>query len=662
MRKELIRSGETSANYNPVVIENILPQIDCGKFPVKVIEGEVFVVQADIFSNGNASLAARIVYKHENEENWNQAYLKPVGNDRWEGQFWISKTGAYRYFIKAWTDPIATWQAEVSRRVHQYVSVNDMLPEGLLLLENMLKQASKDDKSLIKEAIRLFKDAKRADEAAQLAISFRFTEWLNRYPNTDLSTESPELFVLAYRKKLAFSSWYTMFPRSAGDKEGRHGTFQDVAKLLPRIADMGFDVLHFPPIHPIGLENRKGKNGAKKIDKKDPGSPFSIGNLSGGHEVIHPELGSEEDFKKLIKEADAFGIEIALDLALQFSPDHPWVIQYPDWFERQNEDPIASPAATTVVPADFSRLKIHTDNWEPAKKAVNDIVLLWAEWGVRTIRVIQPDLQPFDWWKQIIDEARKVCPEMIFYAGTVTRPKVMNYLAKSGFALSDAYFMWRNSRYELEQYINELAYSEQKDFFKPIFRVNTPDINPYNLQSGHEPQQLIRFFLAATLSGSYGIYGPVFEQLVYEAFPGKEEYWNAEKYELKHWDWEKETKITYLIRMINKLRKENPALQQTGKIQVCSVQNDQIMAYLKTHYEGNTILCVVNLDAYHRQSGMVRVPLDRINKNYDEMYIAHDLITDAKYEWKGEWNYVELDPHILPFHLLRIGEYRGVYQ
>lgn len=661
MRKELIKSGEALLNYNPVVIENILPQIDCGRFPVKVIEGEVFVVQADIFSNGNASLAARIIYKHENEENWNQTYLKPIGNDRWEGQFWINKTGEYRYFIKAWTDPIATWQAEVSRRVHQYISVSDMLPEGLVLLENMLKQASKDDKSLIKEAIRLFKDAKRAEEAAQLAISFRFTEWLNRYPDTDLSTKSLELLVLAYRKKVEFNTWYTMFPRSGGDKEGRHGTFQDVEKLLPRIADMGFDVLNFPPIHPIGLTNRKGKNGAKKFDRKDPGSPFAVGDLSGGHDTIHSELGSEADFKKLIKEADKLGVEIALDLALQFSPDHPWVSQYPDWFDKQNDEATVS-SAILPAPLDFSQLKVDQGNWLAAKNAVLDIVRLWATWGVRVIRVVQPDLHPFDWWQQIIEETRKVYPEIIFYAGTVTRPNVMNYLAKSGFALSDSYFMWRNSRYELEQYINELAYSGQKDFFKPIFRVNTPDINPYNLQSGHEPQQLIRFFLAATLSGSYGIYGPVFEQLVYEAFPGKEEYWNTEKYELKHWDWEKETKITYLIRMINRFRKENTALQQTRSIQVCAVQNDQIMAYLKTHDDGNKILCVVNLDAYHRQAGMVRVPLDLINKNHDEMYIAHDLITDAKYEWKGEWNYVELDPHILPFHLLRIGEYSGVYQ
>ena len=235
----------------------------------------------------------------------------------------------------------------------------------------------------------------------------------------------------------------------------------------------------------------------------------------------------------------------------------------------------------------------------------------------------------------------------------------MNALSKSGFALSDSFFMWRNGKYELEQYINELAYSSQKDFYKPIFWTNTPDINPFNLQSGHEPQQLIRFFLAATLSGSYGIYGPVFEQLVYESFPGKEEYWNSEKFEIKHWDWEKDTKVHYLIGLINKIRKENPALQKTNDVHTCFLENNQILAFLKNDFAGNKLLCVVNLDSYHRQSGMVEVPVHMINKNYDEKYIAHDLITDARYEWKGDWNYVELDPHILPFHILRIEEYHG---
>jgi len=648
-------------SYNPVVIENVIPQIDHRKFPIKVIEGETFFVQADIFSNGNYSLAARIFYKHENDSKWQETYLMPTGNDHWEGRFLIDRTGPFKYYIKAWIDPIATWQNEIARRIHQYLSLSDLLPKGAVILENMAKKASKEDKALIKEATRIFKDQKRSDEAGQLAMSFRFTEWLNRYPDTTLSSETSEFDLNSYRKKLEFSAWYTMFPRSASEKAGKHGTFQDVVGLLPRIATMGFDVLHFPPVHPIGYQNRKGKNGSKKVEEFDPGSPFAIGDVSGGHEAVHSELGTIEDFKNLISEARIIDIDVALDLALQFSPDHPWITAHPDWFEKQTPELGDNASSLNVIPTDYLQININTNNSEQIKKAILGIVRLWIGWGIRIIRIAQPDFHPVGWWQNIINEIHRDNPEVIFYAGTVTRPKVMNYLAQSGFALSDSYFMWRNSGYELQQYINEVAYSEQRNFFKPIFWANSSDINPYNLQSGHEPQQLIRFFLAATLSGCYGIYGPVFEQLVYEAFPGKEEYWNSEKYEIKHWDWEKETKITYLITMINKIRQENQALQQTNRIHTCNVQNDQILSYFKGHDNGNRILCVVNLNAHQRQAGMVQVPLHLINKNHDEIFIAHDLITDAHYQWRGEWNYVELDPHILPFHMLRIEDYHGDY-
>jgi len=661
MYQDLEITEYIASGYNPVIIENVIPQIDHGKYPVKVIEGDTVLVQADIFSNGINSLAARIFFKHENEDKWQETYLKPIGNDRWEGQFVVDRTGSFQYFIKAWIDPIATWQTEITRKVHQYISFKDLLSTGRTLLENMAKQASKEDKALIKEAVRIFKDEKRADEAGQMAMSFRFTEWLNRYPDMSLSARTADFGIISYSKNVEFSSWYTMFPRSAADKAGSHGTFQDVISLLPRIANMGFDVLHFPPIHPIGLNKRKGKNGGKKVERNDPGSPYAIGDLSGGHDTIHSELGNIKDFQNLVCEARALDIEIALDLALQFSPEHPWVVAHPDWFEKLSRDPADGIILPNSSQPDFLQIIIDQSNWVEIKDAVLEIINIWIGWGLRIIRIVQPDFHPVGWWQQIIREVNKSNPQVLFYAGTVTRPKVMNYLAKSGFALSDSYFMWRNSGYELQQYINEIAYSEQKAFFRPIFRVNSPDINPYNLQSGHEPQQIIRFFLAATLAGCYEIYGPVFEQLVYEALPGKEEYWNAEKYEIRNWDWEKETKITYLITMINKIRRENQALQQTNRIHTCAVQNDQILSYFKGHDNGNRILCVVNLNAHQRQAGMVQVPLHLINKNHDEIFIAHDLITGARYHWKGEWNYVELDPHILPFHLLRIEDYHGEY-
>lgn len=653
-----ISNISSNLNHNLVIIENISPENDHGEYAINAVSGEVIFIQADILTHGNASLAARIFYKNKKED-WRKSFMKAVGNDRWEGQFQVYETGSYVYKVVAWVDPLATWQTEINWRLQKYLPIADLIPEGLKLLEQMSKIASKNDKALIKEALRLFKDKNREDEAGQLAGSFRFTEWLNRYPDSRLSSETSEFPLLVYRKKTGFSSWYTMFPRSASDDLGKHGTFSDVVKRLPRIADMGFDVLHFPPIHPIGFQNRKGKNGGQKLDESDPGSSFSIGNFNGGHEAIHPELGSIDDFKSLVAEAEKLGVEIALDLALQFSADHPWISEHPDWFEKSGFEQIISSGQLVSVQPDFFNIKIDENNEGAVSQALEQVIRLWISWGIRIIRVVQPEKHPFHFWQNLIKDITDEFSDLIFYAGTFTRPKVMNALSKSGFALSDSYFMWRNGKYELEQYINELEYSEQKDFYRPIFWTNTPDINPFNLQSGHEPQQLIRFFLAATLSGSYGIYGPVFEQLVYESFPGKEEYWNSEKFEIKHWDWEKDTKVHYLISLINKIRKENPALQKTNDIHTCFIENDQILAFLKNDFSGNKLLCVVNLDSYHRQSGMVQVPVHMINKNHDEKFIAHDLITDARYEWIGEWNYVELDPNILPFHLLRIEEYHG---
>lgn len=647
----------SNLNHNLVIIEHITPENGHGAYAVKAVSGDAIIVQADILTNGNAALAARIFYKNK-EGNWEKAHMKSVSNDRWEGQFLVHERGKYNYKIVAWVDPIATWQTEIVSRLQKYLPIADLIPEGLKLLEQMSKLASKDDKALIKEAVRLFKDKNRENEAGQLADSFRFTEWLNRYPDNRLSNETAEFPVTVYRKKLEFSAWYTMFPRSASDDLGKHGTFADVVKRLPRIADLGFDVLHFPPIHSIGLQNRKGKNGGQKIDESDPGSPFSVGNFNGGHEAIHPELGNIVEFKNLIFEAEKLGVEIALDLALKFSADHPWLSQNPEWFEKNDQQQIQS-GELTVVQSDFYNIRIDENNAEALTQAFEQIIRLWISWGIRIIRVVEPERHPFYFWQNIIKNITNEFSDVIFYAGTFARPRIMNALSKSGFALSDSYFMWKNGKYELEQYINELAYSAQKDFYKPIFWTNTPDINPFNLQSGHEPQQLIRFFLAATLSGSYGIYGPVFEQLIFESFPGKEEYWNSEKFEIKRWDWEKDTKVHYLIRLINTIRKENPALQKTNDIHTCFIENDQILAFLKNDFAGNKLLCVVNLDSYHRQSGMVQVPVHMINKNHDEKFIAHDLITDARYEWIGEWNYVELDPHILPFHLLRIEDYHG---
>ncbi len=627
------------------IIENIQPVVSGGMAPVKVVQNQSLTVCADIFAHGQYTLAARIQYRQEGALVWEEAFMKPVGNDRWEGQFTVRERGVHLFRIVAWVDEAASWQQEVSRKIQSYQPITELLFPGRTLISEMSSRASTDDKVLMQEALRLLSDEDRQEEAGQLAMSFRFSEWINRYPDRGNVSESAQFPVLVNPSKTAFSNWYTMYPRSASPSPERTGTLKDVLLLLPRIAALGFDVLHFPPIHPIGYQNRKGKNGIKNASEYDPGSVYAIGNADGGHETVNPDLGTAYELKLVVGEAAILGIDIALDMSLLFSPDHPWSNQHTDWFVARNVMNLSFPDA---VP-----LHITNENWQDTKSAILEIIGIWVSWGIKIIRIDKPEQQPLNWWSEITFESNTLYPDLVFYAGTFTRPKIMNYFARSGFALSDSYFFWRNNKYELEQLVNELNSADQRNFYRPVFWTNSNQINPFNLQSGHEPQHLIRLFLAATLSGVYGIYGPVFEGIVSEGFPGKEDYWNSEKYEIKNWDWSRETKLTYLISLINTLRLENGALQQMGNIHFCELQNEKLMAYLKTA-TGSHILCIVNLDAHHRQAGMVKVPLHLIGKVHNEPFTAHDLITGARYKWQGEWNYIELDPSIMPFHLLRI--------
>lgn len=643
--------------FELVVIENVSPQVDGGLFPVKAVPGETIHVTADIFSYSKIFVAARILYKSESDRTWRETFMKSVGNDRWQGYFVVENAGGYTYKIRAWADYASTWRNAFADKLQAYESFTQLVPEGKAILQRMHKQATQDDKALIAEALRMFGDERRHQETGQLVMSYRFTEWLHRYPVQQGKAETSPVAIRVYNPKVVFSSWYTLYPRSASPVAGEHGTLRDVAGILPRIAHMGFDVLHLPPVHPIGETHRRGRNGNKTAAKNAAGSVYAIGSGEEGHEAIHPELGSVEDLRNLIFEADSQGIEIAMDLALVFSPDHPWVAAHTDWFDSAYLQSLSSDGAASDTSAESTPLIVNAANWEETKQAVAALIALWADWGIRIIRVNNPDSQPQLWWSEVIRLCESVYPDLLFYAGTFTRPKIMQFFAKSGFALSDSYFMWKNTKYELEQYVEELKGQELRDFYKPVFWTNTHQVNPYNLQSGHEPQHLIRFFLAATLSACYGMYGPVFEQVVHEPFPGKEDYWDSERYEIKNWDWEKETKITYLIGMLNRLRKENAALQQTKNVLFFETTNGELLGYLKT-CGLNHILSVVNLDAHNRQAGMIRVDTGLIGKGNNEPYIAHDLITGARYVWHGEWNYIELDPFIMPFHLVRIEDYR----
>lgn len=637
-----------------VVIEHVSPEINEGRFAIKAIPGESIHVEADVFCDGHDHVTARLLYKHSEENDWAEVGMTLMNNDRYEVDFTVAKEGAYTYTIEGWVDHIDTWQHDTELKIKAGQRVPLELLMGANFLEGMLDKATPEDKILIEEAIGIMRNEHRNEDARQLAMSFRLTEWLQRYPERKFATRYRELPLYVDRARAGFSAWYSMFPRSSAPEPGKHGTFQDQIKLLPRVADLGFDVLYLPPVHPIGHQFRKGKNNVVTAQPGEPGVPYAIGSELGGHDAINPDLGTLDEFKKLIAAAKEYNIEVAMDLAIQCSPDHPWVKAHPDWFTIRPDGSIQYAENPPKKYQDIYPINFESADWQGLWLEMRRILLLWGEWGIRIVRVDNPHTKAFSFWEWVITEVKTQYPDMIFLSEAFTRPKVMRQLAKVGFTQSYTYYSWRNAKWELEEYLTELTQSEMKYYYRPNFWPNTHDINPYLLQGGHEPHFLTRFFMAATMSSNYGIFGPTFEYMVHEAYPGKEEYLNSEKYEVKHWDWHHETKLTYLIRIINRLRQENTALQFTNNIQFCSIDNENIIAYSKVHPNGNRLLCVVNLDGYHQQAGWVQVPLRLMGKNDHESFRVHDLVTGAKHVWQGEWNYVELNPSILPFHLFRV--------
>ena len=645
---------ETIEGRTRVVIEHVVPEINEGRFAVKAIPGESIHVEADVFCDGHDHVTARLLYKHADDSDWSEVGMALINNDRYEVDFTVEKQGHYVYTIEGWVDHIDTWQHDTELKIKAGQRVPLELLMGANFLEGMLDKATAEDEPLIREAIEIMRSEHRNEDARQLAMSFRMTEWLQRYPERKFVTRYRELPVYVDRTRAGFSAWYSMFPRSAAPEPGKHGTFQDQIKLLPRIADLGFDVLYLPPIHPIGHQFRKGKNNVVTAEPGEPGVPYAIGSELGGHDAINPDLGTLDDYKQLIAAAKEYGMEVAMDLAIQCSPDHPWVKAHPEWFSIRPDGSIQYAENPPKKYQDIYPINFESTDWQGLWLEMRRILLLWAEWGTRIIRVDNPHTKAFKFWEWVIAEVKAQYPDMIFLSEAFTRPKVMRQLAKVGFSQSYTYYTWRNEKWELEEYLTELTQSEMKYYYRPNFWPNTHDINPYLLQGGHEPYFLTRYFMAATMSSNYGIFGPTFEYMIHEAYPGKEEYLNSEKYEVKYWDWKRETKLTYLIRIINRLRHENTALQFTNNLQFCRIDNENIVAYTKIHSNGNRILCVVNLDGYNTQSGWVQLPLRLLGKNEYDYFRVHDLVTGAMHIWQGEWNYVELNPHILPFHLFRI--------
>lgn len=636
---------------NRVIVSNVQPHVDNGLYPVKRVVGEWLNVEADVYADGHDSVTAVLLYRQTGKRNWNEVRMQSIGNDRWQAGFTLGEEGPWEFTVKGFIDHPLTWQMDFRRRLesNDVKELNLQLQMGIDWLEKISKANPKS-----KREAKQWIEKLQGDSAYQNAASGEFENFLRNYPLIVFPTVYEKtLPVVAQRKRAGFSSWYSFFPRSATKSPGKHGTFKDCIELLPRIQEMGFDVIYLTPIHPIGNSFRKGKNNSLNAGPDEPGCPYAIGGKSGGHKEILEELGTVSDFKKLIAAAEEKGMEIAMDFAIQCSPDHPYVKAHPKWFKWRPDGTVQYAENPPKKYQDVLPLDFENEDWQGMWRELKSILDYWIDLGIKIFRVDNPHTKSFLFWQWCLEEINKKNPEVIFLSEAFTKPKVMNELAKKGFHQSYTYFTWRNTKAELMQYMSDLVYTDAREYYRPNFWTNTHDINPYILQSGHEPQYLIRFFLAATLSSNYGIYGPVFEQMVHDALPGREEYLDSEKYEVRYWDWSKTNKVTQIISIVNKLRNENTALQFTNNYTPCEIHNDHLMAYLKVMGD-NKILCVVNLDAWNKQSGTVNIPLHLIGKHADERFVVHDLITDDKYQWQGHSNYVELDPYRLPFHIFRI--------
>jgi len=640
-------------NQTRIVIENVSPQLDSGAFAIKRIVGQKVTVTADVFPDGHDVVECAVMYKHEDDKHWSEVRMTPTENDAWTAEFTAEKQGTYTYFVEGWVDYALNWQHGTERKIQDNQHVKSELLEGAEYINDILKLADKTESAYLKTVAKSFSDPKQYDSAIQAAMSHELTDIFKKYPARLLSNKSIELKVYVDRKKALFSTWYEFFPRSASEIEGQHGTFKDCEKLLPRVAAMGFDTLYFPPIHPIGEVNRKGKNNATNAENGDVGSPWGIGSKHGGHKATHPDLGTIEDFKSLVKKAKDLGIEVAMDYALQAAPDHPYVKDFPQWFKWRPDGTVQYAENPPKKYQDIQPIYFESADWKNLWKELLDVALFWIEeCGIKVYRVDNPHTKPFYFWGWLIAEIKKKHPDVLFLAEAFTRPKIMNELAKQGFSQSYTYFTWRDSKKELTDYVTELTQTEQKEFYRPNFWPNTPDINPFSLQSGNESVYLQKYFLAATLSSSVGIYGPVFEYRVCEPMAaGKEEYLNSEKYEFVKWDWSIQNKLTTLITKINSIRKQQESLQQTNNIVFCETNNDKVMAYYKfDDAKNDETLMIVSLDAHNVAQATVRIPIAELG---NEPIQVHDLITGNSYFWDKEYNFVELSPE-LPFHLFKI--------
>lgn len=642
---------------NRIVIEGVKPEIDGGRFPIKRVVGDGVRVDVDVFADGHDLLSCLLLYRKEGQAEWTEVPMEMLGNDRWSGQFTVTEVGRYLYTIQAWVARFRTWQQNIEKKVRggQDVSVDTQV--GARLADEASNGAEDAVRERLQRWARALREVDGATEKLLISLDEEVAGLVDRYLDRRSATVyGKELLVVVDPVNARFSAWYEMFPRSWARQAGYHGTFEDVESNLPYIAGMGFDVLYLPPIHPIGRRHRKGKNNISSSGPDDPGSPWAIGSEQGGHKSVHPQLGTLEDFRRLVARAKEFGIEIALDIAFQCSPDHPYVKQHPDWFRWRLDGSVQYAENPPKRYEDIYPFDFDTDRWRDLWEELKSVFLFWIEQGVGIFRVDNPHTKPFPFWEWVIGEIKREHPEVIFLSEAFTRPKVMYYLAKLGFTQSYSYFAWRNTAWDLTQYFTELTQSEVREFFRPSLWPNTPDILTEYLQTGGRPAFMSRLILAATLGSSYGIFGPAFELCLNQPRePGSEEYLDSEKYEVRHWDMQRPGSLRDLITQVNKIRRENPSLQGNESLRFHPLDNDQLIAYSKSTLDlTNVILTVVNLDPHHTQAGWIDLDVTALGLDPDQPYQVHDLLSDDRYLWHGRHNYVEINPQVIPAHIFRV--------
>jgi starch synthase (maltosyl-transferring) len=640
-----------------VVVEHVSPELDAGRFPIKRIVNDTVYVEADVFADGHDHVSCRLLYHHEDERNWSSVKMEALGNDRWCASFVVTKVGRYTYTVAGRIDHFDTWRSDLVKRLHAGQDVALELQTGAMMVEQSAKRARGKDAAQLKEWALTLKTKSDSEEARSTALDATLAAMVERYADTSLETKyERELSIIVDREKARFSSWYELFPRSCSLTPGKHGTFADVEARLGYISRLGFDVLYLPPIHPIGHSFRKGKNNTVNAEPGDVGSPWAIGSEEGGHTAIHPELGTLEDFRRLAQKANEHGLEIALDIAFQCSPDHPWVREHPEWFRKRADGSIQYAENPPKKYQDIYPLNFESEDWRSLWNELKNVFLFWIEQGVRIFRVDNPHTKAFAFWEWLIDEIKREHRDVLFLSEAFTRPRVMERLAKLGFSQSYTYFTWRNTKEELTEYFRQLSESELREYFRPNLWPNTPDILSEYLQTGNRPAFIARLVLAATLGTSYGIYGPAFELL--ENAPikaGSEEYLNSEKYELRHWNLNGPNSIASLIEKTNHARRENPALQTNHGLTFHQTDNPHLICYSKQSADGtNAVLVAVNLDPYYVQSGWVMLDLEKLGLHPHEPFQVQDELTGDRYLWEGPRNYIELSPHSIPAHIFRV--------